>query len=93
MPEGGTAWDGDALVTGLVSRDLRRIDLDWAEDAPVPVCQERLLDGYGRLRLLRPAPDGSIWVGTSNEDQIGPARGGGDLILRLTPPSATEQAP
>ena len=45
----------------------------------------RLVGDYGRLRTVIPAPDGSLWVTTSNRDQISnnaPAPGD-DRILRL----------
>ena len=81
--EGGL-WEGDALVATLRGA-LRRIDLEVDDTATAlnAVCQETVLEGYGRLRLVRQAPDGSIWVGTSNRDGRGGPRPSDDLILRL----------
>jgi glucose/arabinose dehydrogenase len=43
-----------------------------------------LLTGrYGRIRAATAAPDGSLWIGTSNRDGRGDVRSGDDRILRL----------
>jgi glucose/arabinose dehydrogenase len=44
----------------------------------------RTLTGYGRLRTVVKAPDGSLWVATSNRDGRGSPRGGDDRIIRVT---------
>lgn len=46
--------------------------------------RRRHLDGYGRLRLVAAAPDGSLWVGTSNRDGRADPRTGDDRVLRVT---------
>ncbi|MGX1808085.1 PQQ-dependent sugar dehydrogenase [Nocardia sp. NPDC055321] len=40
-------------------------------------------DRYGRLRAVAVAPDGALWLGTSNHDGRGDARAGDDRLLRF----------
>jgi glucose/arabinose dehydrogenase len=47
---------------------------------PFALMRER----YGRLRTVVAAPDGSLWVTTSNRDGRGAPRDGDDRIVRLT---------
>ncbi len=84
-PESG--WHGNAFVTGLRGTRLIRVELAVGEEGLRVGCREALLENeYGRLRLVRQAPDGSLWVGTSNSDGRGIPRPEGDMILRLLPP-------
>jgi glucose/arabinose dehydrogenase len=53
-------WAGDLLVGGLVSRDVRRLRLDAGGRL---MGEERLLaDRRQRIRDVRVAPDGAVWV-------------------------------
>ncbi|MDW8400018.1 MAG: PQQ-dependent sugar dehydrogenase, partial [Acetobacteraceae bacterium] len=55
-------WRGDFLIAALAARELRRVRLD-AEDRPLE--QESLLGELGeRLREVREAPDGAVWLAT-----------------------------
>jgi glucose/arabinose dehydrogenase len=44
-----------------------------------------LVEKYGRLRTVVVAPDGALWLTTSNTDGRGDARDGDDRILRFPP--------
>jgi glucose/arabinose dehydrogenase len=57
-------WDGDLLVGALVDRELRRVRL--SADGRV-LGQESLLKGLeARIRDVRVAPDGSVWLTTDD---------------------------
>jgi glucose/arabinose dehydrogenase len=67
------AWRGNLFVGSLPLRHLQRLELDGEK----VVREERLLVGLGeRIRDVRQAPDGTIWVLTD-------ARSG--RALRLSP--------
>ncbi len=81
------AWGRGVFVTGLKDGKLRRLSFD-PEDPSRFRCEEPILEGgFGRLRMVAVAPDGSLWVGTSNRDGRGGPRDGDDLILRVRPTS------
>lgn len=57
-------WDGSLLVGALVDKELRLVKLDRAGR---PLGQERLLGRLGeRIRDVRVAPDGAIWLTTDD---------------------------
>ena len=67
-------WNGDALIGGLASRDLRRIDLENGQSA----AEEALLSDLNlRIRDVRQAGDGAILL--LAED------GANGQLLKLTP--------
>jgi glucose/arabinose dehydrogenase len=74
----GIAVVGDRVyVACLRGRKLYRVGRDGGDPA-------RLLSGeYGRLRTVAQAPDGSLWVITSNTDGRADPRRGDDRILRV----------
>jgi glucose/arabinose dehydrogenase len=79
---------GIAFAKGYVFMASLRGERLWA----IPVAdgkrtgepQAFFTQQYGRLRTVELAPDGSLWVTTSNTDGRGQARDGDDRILRVT---------
>ncbi|HTI34590.1 MAG TPA: PQQ-dependent sugar dehydrogenase [Miltoncostaea sp.] len=81
----GSTWTNHALVTALLGKQIRLIA--FSGDT-VTADQPLFVNAYGRLRAIAEAPDGSLWVGTSNRDQLGTPGPGDDRILRIVPPAA-----
>ena len=84
-----SAWTGKALAAGLKGKVLRLLSFDGARvvgDEPL------LLNAYGRLRAVTEAPDGAIWVTTSNRDGRGSPVAADDRILRIVPPAGEGDA-
>ena len=80
----GSAWTGQYVLAALRGEQLRRLRFDGAR-----VVRDRaLLRGrFGRLRAVVEAPDGSLWVTTSNRDGYGSPRDArDDRLLRIIPP-------
>lgn len=76
------AWDGNFLMAGLVGRRLWRLVL--SPDGKLVSREPLFVNRFGRLRLITQAPDGSLWLLTSNRDGRGEPRSGDDRIVRLT---------
>jgi len=75
-------WKGSLLFTAL-SGALYRATL--SPDGRRIASMEKLLVGqYGRLRDVLVAPNGDVYVATSNRDGRGSPREGDDQILRLS---------
>lgn len=81
----GAAIAGDVLVAACLRGArawLMRLDASGnVQGAAVAA----LVNTYGRLRAAATAPDGSIWVSTSNYDGRGTPQAGDDKLLRLVP--------
>jgi glucose/arabinose dehydrogenase len=75
-------WEGDLFVAALRGERLWRLELN---DSGEVVDREKLLNGeVGRVRDVIQAPDGSLWISTSNYDFFGnPVSEQDDRILRL----------
>jgi glucose/arabinose dehydrogenase len=78
----GLAYAGGSLwLAALQGRRVYRIPV-LAGGALGPPTS--LLDGqYGRLRTVQTAPDGALWVTTSNKDGRGQPTAGDDRIIRI----------
>ncbi len=82
-PSGAAILDGELYVAALVGERLWRVPLD-GDTAGEP---QSLLDGeYGRLRTAVEAPDGSLWIATSNTDGRGSPTADDDRLVRLSLP-------
>jgi len=87
VSKGGSSWTGDFVLAALAGRELHRLELDGEEVAG----DETLLEGrFGRLRAVVEAPDGSLWITTSNRDGRGDPAPTDDRIIRLVPPAGDD---
>ncbi|HYH49459.1 MAG TPA: PQQ-dependent sugar dehydrogenase [Acidimicrobiia bacterium] len=76
-------WKGSLLFVTLKGKDLRR--LTFNADGSV-AGEEILFDNtFGRLRDVVVAPDGSVYLATSNKDGRGDPLAGDDRIIRIAP--------
>lgn len=79
----GTAISGTILVTScLTGERLWMVQLD-GKGATLGAPQAALNGTYGRLRSAVRAPDGTLWVSTSNRDGRGHPIADDDRILRI----------
>ena len=69
-------WNGKLAITALKGSKLLLFTLDQDGKVQNVSIPEELDDKYGRLRAARTAPDGSLYLTTSN--------GSNDKLLRLT---------
>jgi glucose/arabinose dehydrogenase len=78
----GIAWVRDTVfLAALAGQRLLRVPVpDGVAGEP----DEAAVGQFGRLRTVEVAPDGSLWLVTSNTDGRGDPRQGDDRILRVT---------
>ena len=77
-------WEGDLFVAALRGQRLWRLEL--GPDGQVTGREELFRDELGRIRNAIQAPDGSLWITTSNLDSYGsPVSDEDDRIIRLAP--------
>ncbi len=79
----GLAWlDGHLWLASLKGERLWRIDVD-GKRASDPA--DFFVGEYGRMRTVVVAPDGHLWVSTSNTDGRGDPKADDDRILVIEP--------
>lgn len=81
-PSGLAFADGSLWMASLRGERLWQIPIT-AEGAGKPV--DHFAGKYGRLRAVVQAPDGNLWLATSNTDGRGDVRVGDDRILLVRP--------
>jgi glucose/arabinose dehydrogenase len=74
--------DGHLWLASLRGERLWRITVDGAR-ARAP--KAFFVGRYGRMRTVAVAPDGRLWVTTSNRDGRGDPQDGDDRILLVDP--------
>lgn len=82
-PSGLAYADGRLWMAGLRGQRLWRIDVSAAGKASRS--KAFFTEDYGRLRTVATAPDGLLWVTTSNQDGRGNPTPADDRIIRIRP--------
>jgi glucose/arabinose dehydrogenase len=82
-PSGLAYAEGALWMAALRGTRLWRIPLESDGDAGQP--EAYFIGEYGRMRTVVVAPDGSLWLTTSNHDGRGSPAPEDDRILRVTP--------
>ena len=82
-PSGAAIAEGSLWVAALRGRRLWQVPLTAEGGVGTP--QALLTGEYGRLRDVVAAPDGTLWVATSNRDGRGTPTATDDRILAVTP--------
>jgi glucose/arabinose dehydrogenase len=80
-PSGIAIAAGRAWLGALQGECVWSVELDGAERGK---SRQHFGGDHGRLRAVALAPDGSLWVCTSNRDGRAQPRAGDDRILRVT---------
>ncbi|WP_346535889.1 PQQ-dependent sugar dehydrogenase [Micromonospora sp. DPT] len=90
-PSGATLAAGTLFVAALRGARLWAVPVDAAGRVGTPTA---VLQGtYGRLRTVEVAPDGALWVTTSNRDGRGSPAADDDRVLRFPAGARQPQPP
>jgi glucose/arabinose dehydrogenase len=90
-PGGCAIIERGLFVTALRGQRLWAIPL--AADGSVGAPRAVLAGTYGRLRTVVGAPDGALWLTTSNRDGQGKPVPQDDRVIRIQPPTNTTNSP
>ena len=82
-PSGLAYADGHLWMAGLRGQRLWRIEVSEAGKASRPTAC--FTEDYGRLRTVVTAPDGLLWLTTSNQDGRGEPTPADDRIILVEP--------
>jgi glucose/arabinose dehydrogenase len=82
-PSGLAFADGHLWMAGLRGQRLWRITVSGKGEASKP--RAFFTEDFGRLRTVAAAPDGLLWLTTSNRDGRGEPAPADDRILRVRP--------
>jgi glucose/arabinose dehydrogenase len=88
-PSGDAIVGSTLVVAALAGKRLWLVPLNVAKGTVSAPATNTLLNRYGRLRTVVLAPDGSLWVTTSNRDGRGDPAVDDDRILRILPPGTS----
>ena len=80
-PSGLAFADGALWMASLRGQRLWRVPV--RDDGTIGRPQDFFVGAYGRLRTVAVAPDGALWLTTSNRDGRGDPAPGDDRILRV----------
>jgi glucose/arabinose dehydrogenase len=78
-------WEGDLFAAALRGSRLYRFDLATGGEPAAVGVEELYVGQFGRIRHVEQAPDGSLWLLTSNRDGRGSPTAEDDRILRIGP--------
>ncbi|HEU5316006.1 MAG TPA: PQQ-dependent sugar dehydrogenase, partial [Chloroflexota bacterium] len=77
-------WAGSLLFAGLRGAALYKVGLDPGDPRKVTSFEALFERQYGRLRDIAEAPDGTLYLLTSNQDGRGQPTAEDDRIIRVT---------
>ena len=90
-PGGCAIIERGLFVTALRGQRLWAVPLDQHGKPGEP--DALLTKTYGRLRTVVAAPDGSLWLTTSNRDGAGKPTREDDRVIRIVPPTGSTNSP